>query len=277
MHCIFQRFWHAAVRWEKNELCVETTYNGSDKELCARMIVDPVSFMIRQAWWEVYRASGQDYPSVTEIPGLKGVTAYFGCGEKLREVLAPLNFAEAKDLFAEGVRGVVQSETFLWKNRGYKSTQEYEEYWNNLYLDACRFYSNLDRVSHKWYEHVGYNNRSGSLFNRMKSQTMYLNEKDFLLFGHLHDSFHSVAVELELEKEEGKIQSARGKILRAPDPVCAEAVVYMDQLKDTIPLEMKKKDIAFLLGGGDGCVHLIDLVSDGANTFSLYRKSEKNS
>ncbi len=275
MHCAYQRFWHSSVRLDKDELVVEATYCSTDQELCARMIVDPESFIVRQAWWEVYRAPGEDYPRITKIPGLEGMTAYFGCGKKLREALSPMQFPEAKDLFAEGVRGVVQSETFLWENRGYAGTKEYENYWYDLYDGACRYYSNTDRVTNKWYDHVGYTHRSGTLFNRMKSQFLYQRKKDALIVGHLHDSFHSVAIELELENGEGKIISAKGEILRAPDPVCAEAAVFMDTLKGVFPLEMGKKELAILLGGGNGCVHLIDLVFDGAKTFSLYREREK--
>ncbi len=274
MPCVFQRFWHSNVRLDKDELLVETTYSGTDKEVCARMIVVPESFIVRQAWWEVYRAPGVDLPGMTEITGLEGMTAYFNCGETLREVLAPLGFPEAKDLFAEAVRGVIQAETFLVEQRGYASPQEYQDYWSNLFQGACRYYSNIERVKKRWYDHVGYYKRSGSLFNRMKSQTMYLGEKAILLTGHLHDSFHSAAVELELEKEEGLIIRSRGDILRAPDHVCMEAAIYMDKLEGTFLSEMRKKEIAFLLGGENGCVHLIDLVSDGAGTIFLYRENE---
>ena len=275
MHCVFQRFWHTSVRLiQDKELLVETTYCSTDKEVCARMTVAPDSFLVRQAWLEVYRAPKLDSPETVEISGLKGMEAYFNSGEALRKVVFPGNVPEAKDLFAEGVRGVIQAETFLVEQRGYNGPLEYQDYWFDLYQGACRFYSNTDRVKNRWYDHIGYYYRSGSLFNRMKSQILYSNEKGFLLTGHLHDSFHSVAVELELEKEKGLITSARGDILRAPDPVCMESTVYMDKINGTYLQEMDKKKIALLLGGGNGCVHLIDLVTDGAKTISLYQEND---
>ncbi len=274
MDCIFQRFWNTSVRLYEEELLVETTYNGSDRELCARMTVDPESFIVQRAWWEVYRTPDENSPRCTNIEGLEGMKAYFGCGETLKSVLLPLDSPEAKELFAEGVRGVIQAETFLVEKRGYSTPQKYEDYWDGIYQGACRYYSNMERVTTKWYEHVGYYERIGCLFNRMKSQSMYKGEKAYLLNAHLQDSFHSVAVELELEKNEGMIIDGRGDILRAPDPVCKEATVFMSKLKGTFLPEIKKKEIAFLLGAGNGCVHLIDLVNDGAQTFSLCQEIE---
>lgn len=276
MDCIFQRFWHTNVHLHKDGLLVDTIYNGTDRELCARMVVEPETFMVQQAWWEIYRGPGETTPRHTQVDGLMGMKAYFGCGETLKAALAPLHAPEAKELFAEGVRGVIQAETFLVEQRGYVSPQQYEEYWDGIYQDACRYYSNMERVTTKWYEHVGYYERTGCLFNRMKSQFMYRGEKAYLLAAHLHDSFHSVAVELELEKNEGLIIDSRGDILRAPDLVCKEASVFMEKLKGTFLPEMKKKEIAFLLGAGNGCVHLIDLVTDGAQTFFLCQNMESN-
>jgi hypothetical protein len=274
MHFVFQRFWHTSVRLDQDELMVDTTYSSTDKEICARMTVYPNSLIVRQAWLEIYRAPGVDSPRTAEISGLEGMEAYFDSGEALRKALMPASVPEAKDLFAEAVRGVIQAETFLVEQRGYANPLEYQDYWSEIYQGACRFYSNMDRVQTRWYDHIGYYNRTGSLFNRMKSQTMSLNNNVIMLAGHLHDSFHSVAVEMELDKRKGLIAEARGDILRAPDLVCMEATVYMDKLIGTSLADLAKKEIAFLLGGENGCVHLIDLVSDGAKTISLYRESE---
>jgi len=275
MDCLFQRFWHTTVRLVEEELKVETTYCGSDKELCAIMTVAPDSFAVNRAWWEVYRAAGRDYPRSSEIGALRGIKAYFGCGNELNRALEPLNFPEARDLFAEGVRGIVQAETFLWKKRGYGSAKEYEDHWYDLFKSGCRYYSNTDRVTRSWYEHVGYPERSGALFNRFKSQTLYLDNTRWLLEGHFVDSFHSVAMKLQVDQESGMIHKAEGAILRAPDEVCREASSFMADLEQKQLLEMRKKEIASLLGAENGCVHLIDLAADAANTLLLYSQENE--
>ncbi len=272
MSCIYQRVWHTTVRFVDDTLEVETTYCGTDKELCAKMEVDPNTFEVRQAWWEIYRAPGFNRPEITKIKALQGMKAYFGCGEDLNRALNPLNMPEARGLFAEGVRGVVQSETFLWKRRGYSSYKEYEDFWYELYDNECRYYSNTDRVTGSWYDHVGYPVRSGVLFNRFKSQALYLAGDRYRLNGHFVDSFHSVALEMELEKEKGTVLKAGGEILRAPDPVCKEASTFMKELEQRELPGLGKKDIATYLGAENGCVHLIDLAADGAKTFTNFKR-----
>jgi len=273
--CVFQRFWHTTVRFVDGELDVETTYCGSDKELAARMIVDPDTFTVHRAWWEIYRAPGYDSPHRFEIKALEGMKAYFGCGKDLNNALEPQGISEARDLFAEGVRGVVQAETFLWQYRGFSDAKEYENYWYELFDSGCRYYSNTDRVSRSWYEHVGYSERNGALFNRFKNQALYLDQNTWLLKGHFVDSFHSVALEMELEKNSDKVLKAKGEILRAPDRVCMEAASFATNLEQKQLLDMSKKEIAQILGSENGCVHLIDLAADGANTLSLYTQQSQ--
>jgi hypothetical protein len=259
---------------EEQELLVEVTYCGTDREACARLVVDPVTFTVSEAAWEKYRAPEEAGCKALSLPQLAGIEAYFNSGAALREALAPLQDACANGLFAEAVRGVIQAETFLFKERGFSTPEAYEDNWNTLYVNSCRYYSNLERVTQGWYEHVGYSSRGGSLFNRMKTQVLYLKGNSYLLTGHLNDSFHGVSVELELEKDKLMVKSARGDLLRAPDRVCGEAAGLMKELKGKNLGGIKKKDIALLLGGGNGCVHLIDLVSDGLETLELGERAK---
>ncbi|MDO9535504.1 MAG: DUF2889 domain-containing protein [Bacillota bacterium] len=269
MHCLFQRNWHSSVRLEDKNLLSEVTYCGTDREVCARLIVDPKTFAVISAVWERYRTPEKaGYESVV-LPQLDGMVAYLGCGGALREGLAPLHDSYATSFFAETVRGIVQAETFLVEERGYLSAQAYEEYWNKIYHNSCRYYSNLDRVSSGWYEHVGYHIRDGCLFNRMKSQSLYLKEDSYLLNGHINDSFHGVALELELEKDSRRVRRAEGHLWRAPDPVCKESAALIKELEGINLIGFSKKDIAGFLGNGSGCVHFIDLAFDALETLNL--------
>ncbi len=272
MNYAYQRFWHTTVRYKEGKLDLETTYCDSGQELCAKMVVIPDNFEVCEAWWEVYRAPGYSSPARFDVKSLQGMKAYFGCGKELKNALEPLNFPEARELFAEGVRGVVQAESFLWQKRGFADAKDYEDHWYDLFNGGCRYYNNVDRVATSWYDHVGYTERTGTLFNRFKSQFLALDHDYWRLSGHFVDSFHSVATDIKLEKDSEVILKATGEILRAPDPVCKEASSFMPGLAQKKLPAMNKKEIAVLLGTENGCVHLIDLVADGATTFSLYKK-----
>jgi hypothetical protein len=273
LRCLFQRNWHSSVRFDEGqgeqELLVEVTYCGTDREACARLLIDPLTLIVKDAYLEKYRTPGESGCQVLKIPQLSGMEAYFKAGTVLREALAPLQDSYAHSLFAEAVRGVIQAETFLFKERGFASTDAYQDYWDKIYVNTCHYFSNLDRVTQGWYDHIGYSERRGNLFNRIKTQYLYLNGDSYLLTGNMTDSFHGVSVELELEKDKYKVKSARGELVRAPDPVCAEAVDLMAGLAGKELAGLKKKDIAQRMGGGNGCIHLIDLVFDGLETLEL--------
>ncbi|HAP32807.1 MAG TPA: hypothetical protein DCQ14_07140, partial [Firmicutes bacterium] len=231
MHCLFQRNWHLLVREDKEKLLSEVTYCGSDGERCARLYVHPISFFVLDAQWEVYRTAEGVVNEILSVPQLHGLETYFNSGPALREALTPLQDNYAVPLFADAVRAIIQAETFLYRGRGFPSTDVYQEYWNNTFLNSCRYYSNLKRVTSHWYEHVGSDQRAGNLFNRMKSQFLYLTETGYRLSGHLNDSFHSLVSELELAEDGSTVIKAEGDLLRAPDAVCRESTRYMENLE----------------------------------------------
>lgn len=276
MQCIFQRNLHSSVRMEEHNLLSEVTYCGTDREVCARLMINPKTLNVLKAVWEIYRTPDEAGYKALDIPGMVGMEAYFGSGGNLRKALQPLQDPFAGELFAEAVRGIIQAETFLLKERGY-TPESYERYWTDFYKDTCCFFSNLDRVSLGWYEYIGYSTRGGSLFNRMKSQILSLHEGSYYLSGHINDSFHGIAVDLELERGTRRVKSARGSLLRAPDSVCKEAAVYMKQLEGKLLSGLSKKDIAHLLGASNSCVHMVDLVFDGQETLALSKNIREGS
>ncbi len=271
MQCLFQRNWHLSVRLEGDHLLADATYCGTDGEYSARLQVNPNTYTVLGAQWEVYRTAVGAINKIVALPQLQGLEAYFNSGRAIREALASLPESFAAPLFADAVRAVIQSETFLFRERGYSSTDDYQEYWDKNFCDTCRYYSNLDRVQCQWYEHVGSDSRPGNLFNRMKSQFLYGTGKGYRLVGHLNDSFHGVASELELAEDGSTVVKARGDLLRAPDIVCHESARYMQELEGKQLGGLKKRDIAELLGSSEGCVHLFEIVSDGMETLLLYK------
>jgi len=246
-------------------LDAQTVYRGTDGECAALLLVEPGTLKIVSATWENYT------PEVTsvEVKGLAGVEAYFKCGPVLKETLADLG-AFPRSLFAETVRGIIQAETFLWSQRGFASPSEYSQYWEQFYIGSCRYYSHLERISKTWDEYCG-PDRITSLFNRFKSQSVYIDEnKGFRVVGMLSDSFHELSVDLALDPNL-LVTKANGVMLRVPDNVCCEAVAYISELPGNLLDGLGKKQIAGLLGAGEGCVHIIDLVYDAMESVKIYQ------
>ena len=230
MRCIFQRNWHSSVRMEEQNLLTEVTYCGTDREACARFIVDTATLVIKEAAWEKYRTPGKKGWELMNLPQLIGVEAYLGSGGTIRQILAPLNDPYAYQLFAEGVRGIIQAETFIFTERGHSSGDDYQKFWEKHYANSCRYFSYPERVTKGWFEHIGYNDRRGNLFNRVIALALYLKKDSYLLHGQFNDSFHSICVNLELEKEKPFIKG-RMRFSKGSDLVCEEAEAYMKDLE----------------------------------------------
>ena len=275
MKNIFQRHWHTVVRLQKptekniitednkgGQLIAETIYCGTDCEVGARMLVDAVSFKIEDAAWETHTLP----VTIKPIPELRGIEAYFDSGAKIAKVVAPFGTL-AVDLFKEVVRGVIQSETFLLPERGYDSAAAYNEYWDKFYLNTCHYYSNLDRVTKQW-DYSEYT-RTSVLFNRFVNQAVYIvQEGGYFVIASFSDSYHEISVELSLT-DELVITKAEGTLLRAPDEVCKEAVLFLKKLNGYAGIDPVKKQLAELLGLGCGCVHLIDTVYEALQAANI--------
>ncbi len=273
MNSLFQRNWYTSVQRSGDDMLqAETCYVDSEREAAARLLVNVKDFCVKEAVWEEHRTGGKPGTGVRTVPVLHGQEAYFNAGAALQQVAQFLADPLAVPLFAETVKGVIQAETFLWDLRGYGSAEEYSRYWGKYYAGSCRYYSNLDRVETGWFEHVGEEQREGNLFVRFKTQTFYsLGEGAYLLTGNLSDSFHQVSVNLELAAEDWRVIRAAGTLHRTPDKVCREASGFLQELVGTGLKGLGKKEIAGLLGKGQGCVHLIDLVSDAVHILELHR------
>ncbi|GAB6154598.1 hypothetical protein JCM17380_33480 [Desulfosporosinus burensis] len=271
MKNLFQRNWYTEVRRSDNGLLkAKTSYVDTYREAVAHLIVDVNSFVIQEAWWEEQRSTEPINARTLQVTPLCGSEAYFSSGPALKEAAEFLKDPLAVALFSETIKGIIQAETFLLHERGFASEQDYENKWMNFYSGSCRFFSSLDRITKTWYDHVGESKRDGNLFVRFKTQSFFdLGNHQYLLTGNLSDSFHEVNVKIKLDGF--IVAEADGVLLRTPDLICREATVLLVNLHGINLRRIAKKELAGILGKGQGCVHLIDLVSDCAYILETYK------
>lgn len=254
---------HTSIRVHgKESLYGRTTFLSTGLECSASLLVNVRTFRIKKARWEIYR--GPVGPLTREIEGLAGVEAYLGSGNALRQAVLETCGERALSLISETVRGFIQAETFVYTERGYKDAGSYDDFWEKMYQGTCRYYSNLGRAARRWADHVGDQERFSTLFNRFKNVSASSGGQACEATASLSDSFHEVGLNLTLDKSLGTVTSIRCGLLRAPDPVCFEAGPLAENLLGKKITQMSKKEIASALGGGQGCVHIIDICSDTA-------------
>ncbi|MFZ5647401.1 MAG: DUF2889 domain-containing protein [Bacillota bacterium] len=262
MKSINHSHWYTTVNVTgPGTLSGRTMFMSTELECAVTLSVDISTFRIQSATWEVYR--GPVGALSADLDGLKGVEAYFGSGEQLREAVLKKYGQRAHSLVSETVRGIIQAETFLIKERGYESPESYDQYWTNMYKNSCRYYSNLDRVSVHWADHISGQERfNGNLYNKFKDVLVSDCGDTYHIASSLSDSFHEVGINIILDKNSGAVLSADCRLLRAPDAVCFESGGFSQALSGVKAAGLTKRDVARLLGGSQGCVHMIDLCYD---------------
>jgi hypothetical protein len=278
MEFLLQRFWHISVVREAEKYIKSTAvYSDSGEEIAMVFKVDVHDFVIREAYLRCLGGPGNMAERRIPLPGLVGVSAYLGSGSELRQGLNNIPGEGARSLVRsvvnETVTSLVQAETFLYRERGYTSLSDYSQAWDQFYAGSCRFYSNLDRTKVSWGDYIGDNIREVQLFDRFKSQQLYRNSAgNYLVTGTLVDSFHHMSTWLEIQGEGLQVVRAEGEIIRVPDDVCRESSRYLNNLKGIKLSGLRKKEMAELLGTGQGCVHFIDLIYDSVRTIGRYRE-----
>mgnify|MGYP000607403512 CR=1 FL=1 len=263
MHPLFHLNRLATVYRLKETVAVQVTECATDGEALAQLWIEPHTFKVVRARWEAHRGEGLRPPAAPEVSALEGLTAYFGCARAVDCALSGYPRL-ATTLFLDGVSALIQAETFLLAERGYRSPEAYEEHWKRSYRGSCRYYSNPDAVQRSWSEYAETRRAGKNLFNRFKTLALDRTGDGLRLWASMSDSFHEMAFTLHFEPGGRTIVSATEAIIRAPDDVCHEAARYVEGLKGTSLHGVGRREIAAILGNGQGCVHLIDLASDAA-------------
>lgn len=274
MEALYQGSYFCSVKKvQGGELLAETVFLSTAFEAVGRLIVDLTSYRIKEARWDIYRSPENKLIGGDFVPALIGIEAYFSIGQALNRVGNGEGGGLVKDLLAECVRGIIQAETYVYKDRGYASADEYENSWRKDHVNSCRYYSSLHRVINGWFDHVGDYMRDHTLFNRYKSFAVYgQTDGSFLAASSFSDSFHELNVQLSFNGTKGTITDCKGTFLRAPDLVCFENTNHFTSLMGKSVVGISKKEVAKAMGGPNGCFHLVDIVYDTLAAFSAALK-----
>lgn len=237
-------------------VCEATRLTGVE-EMAVCIGVNAADFLIRESCWEISRSLNGRKNASGRLEQLIGEKAYFGM-EKPVAALTGID-AAVKGLLKECMKGIIQAETYITKERGFSDRQAYEKYWDALYEGKCRFYHCSGDVRQNWVTHVGSYCRAYTLFNRHKSYSIIREGACCRVSGIFIDSYHQLAAELSCDIAKGIISGASASFIRFPRDSCAGSAIGMASLCGR-PLPDSTKEIAALLGGAEGCFHLVDLV-----------------
>jgi hypothetical protein len=235
---------------------------SKDFEASAWLTVGTSDYLIREAEWEISKAPG----SIPKGKGIAsdaiGVKANTGIGSALIHLTEANGGILIKSLIFECVKGLMQAETYLFRERGYPNEAAYEAYWMDKESNGCRFYTHPDQDTSGWFDHVGPYQRTGNLFNRCKSYQLSLHGTDLTLQGTFHDSYHEMAGEICFDRVTGIISECSLSMFRAPGSTCLETTAHGQSFVGKDIYSLTRKQVVTLVGGPQGCYHLTDLLAD---------------
>lgn len=258
MTILFQsNFFTNVTKVNDSEIVVNSHLLSTDYEATGR-IRATTAFTIQEARWDIYRSPQGTLNGGSDVPSLIGEEAYLKAGGALKAVGKEQGDLP-KELLAECVRGIIQAETYLFKERGFLSQETYEDFWKKNYRNSCRLYSNPERITQSWYAYIAHRKWGEGLFNRFKTVVVRVQEDGSLFtVGGFTDSFHELGVKLVIAA--GVIKSCTGDFLRAPDPVCVENVCHLSTVSNLDISTLTKRELSSHVGGEQGCCHLLDLL-----------------
>lgn len=271
MEFLFQRFWHSfAERQDEKYIIARTSYLDTRVEREIMLRIEAGSLAIEEAYLLRLGRPGMMADSREELKALKGIKAYLGSGPELRQAMRSVEDELERSLLNDTVVAVVQAESFLYRERGYNDAAEYTKAWEEFYVGSCRYYSNLERVKVSWGGFIGAHGRDSRLFDRCKTQLLSREDNgSYRINASLIDSFHHVTACLQFG-EDLVLRQAWADMPRVPDKVCQESMGSISNIVGQKLLGMPKRELARLLEGGQGCVHLIDLLHDSGRTLELH-------
>lgn len=262
MSIIGQRNIFCTINKEGSRVTAKAIILSKAFEASAQLVVDAHDYIISEADWEISKAptgmpSGKGI--ATDAIGAKATT---GIANALIHLTEANGGARVKPLFFECVKGLMQAETYLFRERGYPDEAAYEAYWMDKESNGCRFYSHPSQDTSGWFEHVGPYQRTGNLFNRCKSYQLTIHETNLTLLGTFHDSYHEMAGEIRFDQATGRIDECSLSMFRAPGSSCLETTAHGQHFIGKNIYALTRKQIVGLVGGAQGCYHLTDLLAD---------------
>jgi hypothetical protein len=269
MNCVFQRDWHLQVERIDKNLTSSCHYLDSYAEKKAVLEININDYCIQRAQLVKLGCPGGFTENTIELNEIRGVSAYASSGPILRTILKPLISEQDRELINQCIIGAFQGETFIFQERGFASAEQYSQAGDEFLLGTCRYYSNLERTTHSWFEYIGLPERKKYLFNRFKNQQLMATPEDYWLIGSLNDTFHQVNTVLQLDKTDHRVKSAWGGLLKAPDKV------FLQALDEYLPKAAGVEFIIVIFGHDSHCEDYGDfyLTVNGYREFTRRMKS----
>lgn len=267
------------VNLEGDRIVSQTVYLDGQRELVGIMQADVRTLEIKDAWWEVLKAP-EDAPEkglegVHPVCFPEGTTGDVKGKKALSLFLTQPAGKRIKYLMNQCINGMIQAESYIYKERGFPDKESYNLFWDEAEKDGCRMYSNPAPSDLRWMDYIPQHRRTGILFNRIKNLQIAGEGRRWICCGFFSDSYHQLNVEISCKKEDGTVTACDVEYFRAPGAACFDNRVHGIRLEGKNLYTISKKELVDLFGRSQGCYHLVELTADLAEQIQAARTDRK--
>ena len=258
-----------ANRLNEKEILAQSMFVSSRYECSATLIANVNDFAVSSARWSVHRCPNMSARGEGEIKEFAGVTADISAAKLIKSLEDFGDDGKVKELLLEDIRSIMQAETYLFREKGFEDREAYERFWQSDKSDFCRPYQKKENFPdiHEWSNHIGAyeHHRKDNLYNKYKSYVVMQKDDDqAIASGTYQDSFHEMYAEMTYNLAGRDIIAFDMVLRKGPHKACFEMngfntkELFVGKSVD----ELGKREIGRLIGGGPGCFHLVNIVTD---------------
>lgn len=283
MDRILERKTAISVRREGKEIISETLWLDSMREYVGVIRVKIDSLEISDAWIDVLKKPSERTEAMPAFAPQTRIRCDFPSGTRAfidgRKAAGIFRFLPEgwmmKYLMEQCINGVIQAETYFYRERGFKDKEEYNQYWDRLEENGCRMYSHPAAEDLRWMDYVPQIQRQQYLFHRLKSAEIFRNGGSIVCKGTLTDSYHEIAMKLVCAGNCGTIQQAEIMYYRAPGKACFDNRKLAQYLLGKNLYVMNSMEAVGIVGRSEGCYHLVELLKDILMTIKEWKAWKK--
>ncbi|MDY2960279.1 MAG: DUF2889 domain-containing protein [Hornefia sp.] len=257
------------VRNLGEDLKATVTVTKEENVMSGSLVVDKAGFIIKHASGSCFKQNCGDYERYNDAGSshylfteLIGVLGYIQGKKIIKKRLSEARNSKFEDIFLQCVSALLQAETYVYRERGFESKKEYNEYWDILEKNGCRMYSDSRKDARAsdvpWMDYVPDNFGSTVLFEREKEYEIKRADGTVCCKGHLSDSYHEMETIIEVDSKD-VVKRNEIRIIRAPGISCFTNDENNGALAGRKLKDIRKKDIVSALGGCDGCYHIVEM------------------
>ncbi|MCB6993526.1 DUF2889 domain-containing protein [bacterium 210820-DFI.6.37] len=250
------------VSLQGKELLSRTLYLDRQYEMEGVIRADVRSLVIQDAWQEVLKAPDQACTGLRRVPFPQGTAAGLS-GKKALPLLGQLpEGAQVKYLMNQCMNGIIQSESYVYQERGFCDKEAYNRYWDKIEEQGCRMYSQPHEEDPRWMDYIPQYRRRRTLFNRIKTLRVEGDGAGCICRGMFSDSYHELNAEIFCDRKSGVVSECKLAYLRAPGRACFDNVLCGKELEGKNLYTVSKEELLWIFGRSAGCYHLVELMKD---------------